>query len=157
MNVRFRVLLLAVSLAACAHNPSHPGSRNTPDRALLGDFEDDYSNRFTITAQEWFQPPHGRFHIVAWHTAEQYLIAQNHSANASDGGKWTRIDWMSFSGMEPFTWGFCLSAYAAPSAAAAESVRTAKRSTPKTGCNGFPFSRMRRLSSEGKTTSPRLP
>jgi len=110
---------------------------------VLGEFVDDYGNRFRITPSEWLQEPHGRFHIRQWRAAEQYLIAENDSANTADAGRWTRIDWMTLDGMPPYGWAFCVSAYAASSAAAAEAVTIARRDTPRTGCNGYPFSRMR--------------
>lgn len=47
--------------------------------------------------------------------------------------------------MAPYTWGYCYSAYNAPSAAVAETVSVANRAIPRTGCNGYPFSRMRAL------------
>ena len=110
---------------------------------MLGEFVDDYGNRFRITPDEWVQLPHGRFHIVEWNAAGQYLIARNDSANAADAGKWSRIDWMRLEGMAPWGWAFCLSAYDAPSAEAAAGAAIARRETPRTGCNGYPFSRMR--------------
>ena len=74
----------------------------------------------------------------------QTLIAQNDSANAYAPGLWTRIDWVRLDGMAPYTWAFCLTAYDAPTRAAAEATPPADRATPRTGCNGYPFSRMRR-------------
>ncbi len=114
-----------------------------PPRWMLGTFTDDYDNRFTITRDQWLQLPHGRFHIVAWNVPGQYLIARNDSANSAAPGRWTRIDWMEFSGMAPYTWGFCLSAWEAETRAEAESTNVANRTTPRTGCNRFPFSRMK--------------
>ena len=137
--------LLALA-AGCSHGvQSDSGTPQAQDAGLLGEFEDDYANRYTITATEWFQHPRSRYRIVKWHPTDRYLIAQNDPANPSGGGLWTRIDWLGLSGMPPYTWGFCLSAYAAASPAAAESTAVAQRSTPLTGCGGFPFSRMRRL------------
>lgn len=40
---------------------------------------------------------------------------------------------------------FCVSAFDAPTVAAAESAMVAHRETPKTGGNKFPFTRMRRI------------
>ena len=138
-----------MAFAACAHRSVGGRLQGTPEAALVGEFEDDYGNRFTITDSEWLQQPNRRYHIVSWHSDAQYLIAQNDPANASEGGRWTRIDWMRFTGMPPYDWGFCLSAYAATSAAAAESVQVAQRATPRTGCNGHPFSRMKRAMPKG--------
>lgn len=76
--------------------------------------------------------------------ARRYLIAWNDSSNATAPGLWTRIDWIPLSGMPPYAWAFCLSAYEAPSRAAAEATAIARPDTPRTGCNGYPFSRMRR-------------
>ena len=86
---------------------------------LLGEFVDDYSIRYRIGERTWLQLPSARYHIVKWSTAREYLIARNDSANKTDGGLWTRIDWLKLEGMPPYEWGFCLSAYNAPTAAAA--------------------------------------
>jgi hypothetical protein len=138
------VALLLVTAIGCASAPSRPPSFGRAPADLVGDFEDDYGNSFNISDTMFFQLPRARYHVVEWNSAEQYLIARNGEGNASDAGLWTRIDWMPFSGMAPFTWGFCLTAYRAPSAAAARATPPAIRATPRTGCNGFPYSRMRR-------------
>jgi hypothetical protein len=80
---------------------------------------------------------------VAWWPDQQYLIARNDTANSFAPGKWTRIDWMKFEGMAPYTWGFCLTAFEAPTADSAAATAPADRETPRTGCNGYPFSRLR--------------
>jgi hypothetical protein len=66
------------------------------------------------------------------------------SLNGQQDARWTRIDWAPLSGMAPYTWAFCLSAYDAATADLAEAARTARRDNLRTGCNGFPFSRMKR-------------
>ena len=114
-----------------------------PDPLVLGRFEDDYGSRYTITTGLWTHHPRARYYIVRWRPDARYLIARNDPANPGEGGRWTRIDWMPLPGMSPWQWGFCMSAYNAPSAAAAESTRVARRDTPRTGCNGHPFSRMK--------------
>jgi hypothetical protein len=113
---------------------------------MLGEFEDDYGSRYTITAGEWLQQPRAKYSIVEWHVEGEYLIAQNDAGNPSDGGRWTRIDWLRFADTPPWEWGFCMSAYDAATAAEAEARRVAERATPRTGCNGHPFSRMKRVS-----------
>lgn len=130
---------MLVALALGCASPS----RMAPDSLVLGRFEDDYGIQYEISDSLWFQAPGARYHIVRWNAAEQFLIARNDSANATDGGRWTRIDWMRLEGMAPWDWGFCLATWNAPNASAAESTRVADRSTPRTGCNGFPFSRMK--------------
>jgi hypothetical protein len=111
---------------------------------ILGSFVDDYDGRYTVSKSLWTHGSRARYHILKWNVAEQYLIARNDDANPSEMGLFTRIDWMRLD-MAPFTWAFCMSAYKAPSADSAEATRVAKRETPRTGCSGFPFSRMKRL------------
>jgi hypothetical protein len=83
--------------------------------------------------------------VVKWNPEQQFAIAQNSPSNLRSANLWTRIDWMPLSGMPPYEWAFCLSAYEEASAAAAEATEIARRDQPKTGCNGYPFSRMRRV------------
>ncbi len=139
------IALLAVVLAATAL-PAQSAPRGSAPAELLGAFRDDYGNDFRISDSVFAHLPRSRYRVVEWNVAERYLIAQNDSLNASDAGLWTRIDWMPFSGMEPFTWGFCLTAYKAPTEAAARATPPADRAAPRTGCNGYPFSRMQRVS-----------
>lgn len=112
-----------------------------PPEMIVGQFEDDYGGRHAVSPALW---THGRarYHVVAWYPGEQYVIARNDSANPGDGGLYTRIDWMPLA-MPPYTWAFCLSAYNAPTADSAAATRLARRDTPRTGCNGHPFSRMK--------------
>lgn len=105
---------------------------------------DDYGGAHAITPELWVQSPRNSYHVMRWDPAGQYLIAVNDSANASAPGRWTRIDWMELRDMAPYTWAFCLSAYDAATEAEAEATTVAERATPRTGCNGYPFSRMRR-------------
>lgn len=116
----------------------------TASDSALGDFEDDYGNQFTITETQWLQRPRSRYRITMWRPQAQYLIARNDGQNPSEHGLWTRIDWMILHDMPPYRWAFCMSAYGVLSAAAAESTAVARRETPRTGCNGFPFSLMKR-------------
>ena len=136
-------VVLASILASC--QPSlRPKARPVVPPELLGEFKDDYGNSFRVSDSLFEQLPSTRYQVVDWNLAEQYLIARNDDRNSSDPGLWTRIDWMRFTGMSPYTWGFCLTAYRAPTADAARATEAANRSTPRTGCNGHPFSRMRR-------------
>ena len=112
---------------------------------VSGSFKDDYGIRYTINDTLWTQHPKTNYHILKWNVQEQYLIAKNGSTNPSEAGLYTRIDYMTFENMEPYLWGFCLTAYNAPSANAAEAVAPADRKNPRKGCNGFPFSRMKKV------------
>ena len=111
---------------------------------VTGSFKDDYGIRYTINDTLWTQHPKTSYHILKWNVKEQYLIAKNGPNNPSEAGLYTRIDYMTFENMEPYTWGFCLTAYNAPSDTAAEAVAAADRKNPRKGCNGFPFSRMKK-------------
>jgi len=116
---------------------------NAPAAMMRGTYLDDYGNAFEISDTLFVQLPHGRFRLVEWHADEQFVIAHNDSSNASDPGLWTRIDWMPLPGMAPYTWGLCLTAYRAPSRTSAVATAPPNRATPRTGCNGHPFSRMK--------------
>lgn len=166
-SARLLATLLAVSVA-CAPGPSTgtgadssglpeapvPDAASDSDAAggsapparLLGAFEDDYGNSYDITPASWVQLPHGRFHIRAWNAAGRFLVAQNDSLNAHAPGLWTRIDWVPLEGMQPYEWAYCLSEYEAASRADAEQSTVARRDSLRTGCNGYPFSRMRPVS-----------
>lgn len=109
----------------------------------MGTHQDDYKIEYELSKDVFVQKPNTRFHIIKWNIEEEYFIAQNDSLNPYDPNLYSRIDWVKLTGMEPFTWGFCLSAYDAPNADSAEAVNVADRSVPKTGCDGYPFSRMK--------------
>ena len=50
-----------------------------------------------------------------------------------------------------------LTAYEAPTADSAEATRTARPETPRTGCNGYPYSRMKRAVFPGPDQPPLPP
>ncbi|MFN0292658.1 hypothetical protein [Pedobacter helvus] len=110
---------------------------------LNGNFVDDYGIKYTINDTLWIQHPGIKYHIVKWNIKEQYLIAKNGNGHKVDENKYTRIDFMTFEGMAPWHWGFCLTAYKAKTDVEAEQTAAADRKDPKKGCNGFPFSRMK--------------
>jgi hypothetical protein len=112
---------------------------------LKGNFMDDYKITYSINDTLWIQKPNAKYHIIKWNEKEQYIIARNDKNNKADRDLYTRIDYMTFENMSPFLWGFCLSAYNASTEAAAEAVKIADRANPRKGCNGFPFSRMKRV------------
>lgn len=111
---------------------------------VLGLFEDDYGGRHEVTRAEWRQGARSRYRIVAWVPDSGFLVAQNMADHPSAPGKWSRIDWVALPGMPPWEWAFCFTAYDAPTEAAARAA-TADRTAPRTGCNKYPFSRMKRV------------
>lgn len=129
------LLLINSSLYAQAKAPA----------MIQGNFIDDYKITYTVNDTLWIQKPNAKYHIIKCNEKEQYIIARNDKNNPADAGLYTRIDYMTFENMSPFLWGFCLSAFNAPTEAAAEAVRIADRANPKKGCNGFPFSRMKKM------------
>ena len=148
--IRFLLLLGLMLPVACAGTRTSPEPVAVPE-FLVGRFTDDYGSHYTISRLEWAQLPGTRYRIVHWDVLGQFALARNDVANPADGGLWTRIDWLQLSGMPPYEWAYCYSAYKAISLAVAETVSVARRATPRTGCNGFPFSRMRRI---GTDTTP---
>jgi len=127
-----------------AADTTHPVKKKLP-ALLKGTFEDDYGIRYTINDTLWIQLPAAKYHIIDCDTTAQYLLVENDKANKTDGGLFTRIDYMNFTGMEPYRWGFCLTIYNATTLEKAKATLIADRKNPKTGCSGFPFSRMKRL------------
>lgn len=112
---------------------------------LRGNFEDDYGIKYSINDSLWIQHPSTKYHIIACDTTEKYLLVKNDMENKTDGGLFTRIDYMQFTNMQPFGWGFCLTIYNATTVEKAKAMKEADRNNPKTGCGGYPFSRMKRL------------
>ena len=159
------VLSVTVLLAGCSsQNRSHGGSvTGVSDSAgrdssisstgmnsrlpvwLKGNFVDDYGIRYEITDTMFQLGSSARYHVLRFDDAEQFLITRNDAANPGEAGLYTRIDVMQFQGMAPFKWGFCLTRYDAPDTATAVAAKPADRLNPKKGCNGFPFSRMKRI------------
>lgn len=138
-------MLVGLALAAgCASAPLRSGERGAAPALLLWSFVDDYGNRFRISDSLFEQLPHGRFHVVEWNVGAQYFIALNDAANPAAPGLWTRVDWVVLAGMPPWNWGFCMTAYDAPTRAAAVATAPANGGKPRTGCGGYPFSRMAR-------------
>ena len=138
-KITFILLLMLAVLTLNAQNTKP----KAPEFAL-GTFTDDYQITYTINDTLWVQHPNIKYHIIKWNPEQQYLVAKNDAENKTDANKYTRIDYMIFNGMEPFLWGFCLTAYDAATDKIAEETAYADRKNPKKGCNGYPFSRMKK-------------
>jgi hypothetical protein len=132
-----------VVVGGCRHNTEIVPTLQPLPVSLLGDFVDDYGIAYSISAGEWFQRSRARYRISQVDTVAGYLVARNDMKNPSEPGLWSRIDWVRLK-MAPYEWAFCLSAYAAVTQEAAQATTIARHDTPRTGCNGHPFSRMRR-------------
>ena len=142
-----------VCLCLLPVTPLCPASRaaaqtSAPPSQLLGSFIDDYGSRYEVSAHSFHMLPRSRYQIVEWNTDSQFIIARTAAGDTAQSANtatiWLRIDWMEFQNMEPYTWGFCFTAWEAPSAEAARATPSADRTAPRTGCGGYPFSRMRR-------------
>jgi len=107
---------------------------------LIGDFTDDYDIQYTITDTTWIQWPHFEMNIVEIDTAEMYILGYD-----TGDSTFTRVDYMPFENQGDFKWGFCYSSYEEKNKAEAMIGVSANRQAHKTGCNGFPFSRMKAL------------
>lgn len=146
-NSMIKILLAALIFCSCATGKKI--DLNTSENWILNGeesvkYSDDYGSHYTITATTWIQDSQNTFHIMVWNFDENYLLAKNDSSNIDEKGKYTRIDFMKFENMEPYTWGYCLTEYSAESIDELLVIASADRENPKTGCNGFPFSRMKK-------------
>lgn len=112
--------------------------------SLLGTWADDYGSRHLISDTVWAHDGANRYHILRWDSAGQHAIARNAATNPEQAGLFTRIDWMRLDSMAPYVWAFCLTVWDAPTADSAARATTARRDTPRTGCGGFPFTRLKR-------------
>ena len=140
----YKPLLIVFLLFTNCKSTSTISRANGIPASFLGNFKDDYGIRYTINDSAWIQHPNIKYRLMKYDSKGQYLIAQNAAGNPSEAGLYTRIDIMSFSNMEPWTWGFCLTEYKAKTAKEAEAKESADRANPKKGCGGYPFSRMKK-------------
>ena len=131
MRIHGTVAMLLLPLGLSAQAP----------RALLGTWADDYGSRHLVSDTAWAHEGANLYQIVRWDSAGQFAIGRNMSSH--EHGKFTRIDWVRLEGMPPWRWAFCLSTWNAPTADSAARVTTARRDTPRTGCSGFPFTRLK--------------
>lgn len=139
-SIKFSLAILLALFFSVAN--AQVNKSKAPEFAL-GNFTDDYKITYAINDTLWVQYPNTKYRIIKWNPEMQYLIAKNDSNNKADANKYTRIDYMTFTGMEPFKWGFCLTVYDAESDKIAEETAYVDRKNPKKGCNGYPFSRMK--------------
>ena len=138
----FLFAIVPLLLFAC-HGSQQVQAGKIPG-AFLGKFTDDYGINYTVSGKLFLQEPGVKYHVLKWNVKKQYIIAKNDAGNPSEKNLYSRIDYMNFEHMEPFTWGFCLTVYNARDDKAAEQAAAADRGHPMKGCGGFPFSRLKR-------------
>jgi len=149
---RLIVIASALVAASCTNGDVSVAAAAAP-AFMLGEFVDDYGIEYSIQDDRWIQYPDARYHARAWQVDDQVLVAQNDSDNPSDADLWTRIDWLELDGSGEYEWAFCYAVYKAASPEDALAAASTQRATPRTGCNGFPFSRMKRVA--GPDPEPR--
>lgn len=135
------VLLLLTSCSGANHNTVPIA--DLPD-ALIGSFSDDYGSTYTISQNEWHHGVGNTYRLISFDPDGQFIIAQNAESNPTDQGRYSRIDIMYFNDMEPWLWGYCLTSYNSETIQDAIDTSPADRSNPRQGCNGFPFTRMKK-------------
>ncbi len=148
----FLVLSICFSLNCGNQNKTENRSKSSTPQFMSGTFEDDYGIQYSVSDSLFILLPNDIYHIKKWDLGQQFLIAQNDSANSYDPGKWTRIDWIELENMSPFDWAFCLSVFNAETAMEAENSATVNPEIPRTGCNDFPFSRMKQIAQPDTTS-----
>lgn len=153
------LLVVATPTGLPGQSTAEPGSRSAgrsgaPPLALLGEFVDDYSIEYTIGELLWTQGSAARYHVVEWNAGGRYVLARNDTHNPSAAGLWSRIDWVRLDDSD-FAWAYCYAIYDAGSLDEARTAPPSVREEPRTGCNGFPFSRMRRPGTRRRRAPPR--
>jgi len=146
LDARDSLIVLAVLILAATTTSGAPLGQETLPSFMVGRFVDDYGIEYRIGQLHWHQLPDNRFDVgPIINVAERYLVARQPDDVADDDspGPWVRIDWVELEEGGEYPWAFCYAAYEQPSMEAALAVRASDRATPRTGCNGFPFSRMR--------------
>ncbi|MFN0099009.1 MAG: hypothetical protein ACKVS7_10075 [Gemmatimonadaceae bacterium] len=148
------LVVLALVLSAASCRVSLGGGSRAP--FPTGSFVDDYGSRHEISAVEWRQDAYTRTRIVRSHPTARYILGRSIPRDSTALGGWVRIDWIPLDS-PPYTWAYCIIAYDKPDAASAEAVATAKPETPRTGCNGFPFTRLQPAPQSAPAAPSRTP
>jgi len=144
INFIIAVLSALVLIPFSCTTAPEPNENSLPT-FLLGAFEDDYGVQYHIDQEVFHLLPDDTFHIISVHKEEGYIILQNDSHNSFAPSLFTRIDYQKLEDMKPYEWAFCFSSYAAASMEEATDQVNTQKTDLRTGCGGFPFSRMKRL------------
>ncbi len=141
-------LISIILLFSFFHNTVSAQNKNAETKVmpvlLSGNFTDDYDIQYSINDSLCIQYPNSKYHIISCDTIAKYILAKNDANNPGDTGLYTRIDYMYLQNMKPYKWGFCLTVYNAATLAEAKNKAAADRNNPMKGCNGYPFSRMKK-------------
>jgi hypothetical protein len=103
---------------------------------IAGSYTDDYGNTHEITGDTWTTMG-SVFHITQFDNDQDFLVAQNDSANEYNPDLWSRFDWVFDGDSNLF---YCQAAYAASSEQEALESTSADRGDLETGCGGFAWS-----------------
>lgn len=119
-----------------------------PPALLVGDFVDDYGSTHTISTESWI---HGsaEYRVVSWDAEAQHAIAQNAERNPTERGLWSRFDWVLLDASSEYPWAYCQIVYDAEDEQRARDAAPANREEPRNGCNGHPYTRMKRKAGVG--------
>ena len=142
--ITMRQLIVALLVLTSFQSLAQQNNHDSLPGWLKGKFIDDYGINYQVTDSTFVMSGSAKYHILKWDEKGEFLLTQNDSLNKAQQNLYTRIDYVKFSGMEPFNWGYCFTVYDAQNAEAALKAASADRSNPKKGCNGYPFSRMKR-------------
>jgi hypothetical protein len=145
---------VAAVLTGCSLSRQAASPSATPPAEILGDFIDDYNTRYRITTDRFLE---GRttYRIVEWQPTAKYLLAQHTDSTGANAARWSRFDWVLLPDQGMYRWGYCHSAWRAPSLDSARHTLVVNRDDPRRGCNGHPFTRMRREAAERGQNTPR--
>ncbi len=138
----FFIALMAVINISCGLLNTLDSRTDNTHQLFKGDFEDDYGSQYSINDVRWIQD--SIFYSIEEHNpTEEYFVIQQIQPDP-ETKIFIRVDYMLFDDMEPYLWGYCYTIYDTTSHQEAISAASADRSNPRKGCNGFPFSRMKR-------------
>ena len=144
-NLTLAALALLILLnISCATTPK--SNNNSLPAFLIGEFEDDDGVQYQIDQQAFRLLPDDKFHIISVNKADGFLILQNDSLNTYAPSLFTRIDYQKLEDMKPYEWAFCFSSFKEASIKDATNRVNTQKTDLMTGCNGFPFSRMKKSS-----------
>jgi hypothetical protein len=151
MNKKYLLVLSITFFQICVYahetiplnSAFHKNKSDSIPSFMKGKYMDDYGIKYDINEQLWWQKENAKYNVVSWNQEQQFIVLKNDQNNKSEPNLYTRIDYMRFQNMAPFTWGYCYTVYNAATDSIAGNAVAADRLNPKKGCNGYPFSRMK--------------